>query len=365
MSGTPTSASDENVTWQGTVINSSPRQSKFTVKVSNNLTLDFTPVNGFQSEGNVVSQYSVTPGDRAWVTFIPGGKTVGKVEVRGEYFAGSLIFINNQKLILSCGQQIYMTDNPRIILNGSESEIREIKTGTRTFVRVDPETNLAGTVEVIDTDRYKPAEQDKRFNYNRISVHRISSSGTIDKMEAVSSSFRQGDKIQVELQGTPGKTAVLVITGNAADIPLKEIRPGVYRGEYVFSRGDVRRSYLILKMYDDKDDSYRIYPQAIDVACSPPEIKLISPIAGRRVNDKETLVYAEFLSKGSLVDASSVMLYLNGRQVTTGLDRTVNSVRADIAPQVKPGENIIEVRLRDEAGNSASEKWNFSVKSGS
>jgi hypothetical protein len=354
-------ASGGAVTWQGMVVKHSPLRDKLTIRVSDKLTLDFIPDSGFQSAGNHVSPHSVISGDRAVVSFIPGGKTIGRVEVNGHYSAGSLIFINRQKLILSCGQQIYLSENPRILLNSEKAEVQEIKTGTRVFVRVDPETGLAGTVEAIDMNLYKPAEQDKRFSYNKLSVDKVISSGSVEKVGAENSSFRFGEGIRVELQGTPGKSVSFDITGNASDIPLKEIRPGIYRGEYLFSRGDVRRSYLIFKMQDQQGSSYRIYPQSIDIACSPPEIIPVSPAADKTVNIRNSLVYAEFLTKGSLIDASSVQLYLNGKQVTTGLDTTVHSVRGGIETQVKPGLNTLEIRVRDEAGNSVSKKWTFSA----
>jgi hypothetical protein len=355
----PAAAGDGNVAWEGTIISSNPIENKYTLRARGNLTLDFPGGKSFTSGGKEVSPYSIMTGDRVKVHFSPEKRTVQKMEVMADYYAGSLLFINRQKLIISGGRQIYLADNPVFLVNGNKAQLEDIKLDTRVYLRVDPQTNLAGTVEVIDINQYNRDRQDAKFNFNGISVSKLSSSGNPETIDERNASFRCGQGMRVELRGTPGKTASLDIAGEAADIPLKEIRPGVYRGEYFFARGDVRRSYLLFRLRDRENSSYRIYPHALDIACSPPEIAPVLPAVEGIIRGENPVIYAALSSKGSMIDASSILVYLNGKQVTRGLDKTVDSVRGSFPADIKPGNHRVRVVVQDGAGNSSARQWSF------
>lgn len=174
-----------------------------------------------------------------------------------------------------------------------------------------------------------------------------------------------GAELRFMLNGMPGAVASFGIPGVIDNVPMREVRPGVYEGSYTIRRLDVfapsRPIVATLRMGDKAVASNLSQPLTTDA--KPPVLRNLSPREGEVLaGNAVTSVSASFDDAGGVgVDPKSVRVMLNGRNVTAESNVTAQffSYRANLPA----GRYTVDVSAKDMVGNAVNKGWNFEVAS--
>lgn len=178
-----------------------------------------------------------------------------------------------------------------------------------------------------------------------------------------SSLVKAGDVLRVQLQGTAGGTATATLGSIFRDLPLTEVDPGVYQGEFIVRGNTNERDLrlvgnLLVNGVQAKSvgTSTRVI---IDTA--PPTITGVSPAEGEAVSSADAVIAATFdAGAGAPINPASATLSLNGARVRGG---NVTADRLGYQAQDLPqGQIRAEISIEDMAGNRATRSWTFFVK---
>lgn len=180
----------------------------------------------------------------------------------------------------------------------------------------------------------------------------------IDKMEP-------GAELRFTLNGAPGGKAHFDIPGVIDNVPMREVRPGVYEGAYTIRRMDnlapSRPTVATLRVGERTVSSTLTQPLIADAR--PPVIRHVSPRDGESVTGNGiTSVSGTFDDVGGVgVDPKSVRIVIAGRDVTSAAQITAQffTYRADLPA----GRYPVEVTARDMVGNGMRQSWTFNVAS--
>ena len=178
----------------------------------------------------------------------------------------------------------------------------------------------------------------------------------VDKIEP-------GAELRFMLAGMPGAVATFGIPGVVENVPMREVRPGVYEGSYTIRRLDnlapSRPIVATLRMGDKAVTSSLSQPLTTDAKA--PVISNLSPREGEQlVGNTTTSVSASFDDGGGVgVDPRSVRILLAGRNVTAESNITAQffSYRADLPA----GRYTVDVSAKDMVGNTVNKVWNFEI----
>lgn len=178
----------------------------------------------------------------------------------------------------------------------------------------------------------------------------------IDKIEP-------GAELRFLMNGMPGGVAEFEIPGVINNVPMREVRPGVYEGTYTIRRLDnltpSRPIVATLRAGNRSVTSALTQPLTADA--KPPVIRNMSPRDGEAVMDRSAMsVSGTFDDAGGVgVDPKSVRILLSGRNVTADSQITPQffTYRADLPL----GRYTVDVTARDLAGNAMRKTWSFDV----
>lgn len=334
---------------EGSVIGIDHGKRTIKVKTEKSLetTLKYNNKTRFLSYGIKISPFSIIPGDFMKAS-ISGRGEAESITVNGNYYAGEVIFINKMKLLTAEGKQIYFSPDVKFYVNGVKSRWKDIPTGCRVYARVDPGTELAGSVYAVDFKK-----QVGKYGNSPSKIWKVDIKG--------GKSYRKNDKLNVTVKASGKKKVSMDIPGIAGGIRLKEVKPGTYRGNYKFNRNNIRRTYIVVHISDKKGHVYRVCPSSINVAISGPEIIPVYPARNQTIREKSPSIFARFILGGSLVRANSTGVIVDGKALKSGMDRNVGFVACK-TPPLKPGKHSIKIVVSDEAGNWSSKKWYFYVR---
>lgn len=174
-----------------------------------------------------------------------------------------------------------------------------------------------------------------------------------------------GHEVRFRLVGTPGGRAWLEIPGVLRGAVMTETRPGVYVAQYVVRRRDnpdaFPRAVATLQ-----SGGHRVSAR-VDVAGPrpgrdgiAPQVTQLTPWHGERVGERGlTRISARFSDEGSGVDPASVVLRVDGRDVTGRARVDEDDIR--YAEDLQPGRHVVELMLSDRAGNATRRAWTFEV----
>lgn len=178
----------------------------------------------------------------------------------------------------------------------------------------------------------------------------------VDKLEP-------GAELRFTVNGMPGGTAEFDIPGVVSNVPMREVRPGVYEGAYTIRRLDnlapSRPAVATLRAGNRAVTS--TLAQSLMVDAKPPVVRNVSPLDGTSVSrGAATSVSATFDDAGGVgVDPKTVRILLAGRDVTAASQITAQffTYRADLPA----GRYPVDVSARDLAGNAVRQTWTFDV----
>jgi hypothetical protein len=180
---------------------------------------------------------------------------------------------------------------------------------------------------------------------------------TLDRIEP-------GAELKFSLAGQPGATVDVDIPGVVQNLPMREVRAGVYEGSYTVKRLDnlspSRPIIATLRIGDRTVNATLTQPLITDAR--PPVIRHLSPREGDTVVGRGASVSGTFDDAGGVgVDPRSVRVMLSGRNVTAQSEITPQhfTYRADLPP----GRHTVDVTASDLAGNAVRRSWSFEVVS--
>lgn len=181
-------------------------------------------------------------------------------------------------------------------------------------------------------------------------------------------SLEPGEQIRFRLVGAAGGRAWLEVPGVLRAAAMTEIRPGIYVADYVIRRHDNPRAFeravatlqkggqRVAAQVDFRDG--REPRHARDDR--PPQISDLTPSNGDRVGARGwTRISARFSDAGSGVDPASVVLRIDGQDVTARARVNGDDIR--YAEDLPRGRHVAELLVRDRAGNATRSAWSFNV----
>ncbi len=171
-----------------------------------------------------------------------------------------------------------------------------------------------------------------------------------------------GAELIFSLTGVPGARAEFDIPGVVENVPMREVRPGVYEGSYTIRRMDnfapSRPVVATLRIADRV--ATQVLTQALVADARPPVIRHTAPRDGEAVLGRGASITGVFDDAGGVgVDPRSVRIIVSGRNVTAQSQITPQSFtyRSDLPP----GRHSVEVTASDLGGNTVRRAWDFEV----
>lgn len=177
--------------------------------------------------------------------------------------------------------------------------------------------------------------------------------------------LRAGDRLQVELEGTPGGSASFEIPGETGRIAMTEVASGRYEGTWrVPTDAPAVEGAAVLGQLVVGGASRVIQAgTAINVDTQPPAVRNLLPAPDTAVGRLRPTISATFDDAGgSGVDTASVQLTVNGRDVTRQADVTATFINYRPAANLPTGANRVALTVSDQAGNEATADWQFTLR---
>jgi hypothetical protein len=197
-----------------------------------------------------------------------------------------------------------------------------------------------------------------------------------------------GSVLQIEVQASPGaRSASVTLAGAGITVPLRETRPGHYRGSHTVRRTDridPTRELQARLVHADQAAVTRsfAYPAGFQALAAPepprvaraeparlphdrsaPSIQGLMPPNGERLGGHGRVNIGVVLAdEGTGIDPASVRLRVGGRDVTGEARITEGEVR--FRDHLPPGRHRVEVVAGDYAGNTTTKSWAFDVVGG-
>jgi hypothetical protein len=314
-----------------------------TIRIAPNATVDVQDVNVDVTSPGELGE--VRPGDFARVEMRKDGRVERVIDEYGSR-TGHIVAMAGNEFVLGDGQVISVGRTAEISLNGSAATFSDLQPHDEVSVRYNVETNEVR--EVLASRRVATAAQ-------RVVIGGVDT----DALRPL----RAGDAIHVTLRGTPGATATFDIGSDVANQIMRERSPGVYDGSYVIPRGanfdDVA---LIGRLVAGTAVAEAPAPQTISASSTPPGIADFAPDAGATINTKRPAVYVSFAADAVPVNPSSALLWIDGRDVTSECVRTTQFIQYLPSYEYRNGPVRVTVRVSDQAGNTTTKSWSFTIR---
>jgi len=316
-----------------------------TIPVAPNATIDVEDVNvNVTSPGELGD---VRPGDFARVEMRKDGRVERIVDEYGSR-SGHIVAIAGNEFVLGDGQVIAAGRTTEVALNGKAASFSDLRPNDEVTVRYNVETNEVREVLASRSVTSAPA------------------AGSV-KITSVNSDanhpLRPGDAIHVTLQGTPNGSATFDIGSDVTDQVMVQRSPGVYVGSYTIPRGSNFDDVALIGRLSIGGASAEA-PAAGSISASSigPGVADFAPDAGATVNTDRPAVYASFAADAVPVNPSSILLWIDGRDVTSECVRTPGFIQYLPSYAYPDGPVRVTVRVADEAGNTTMKSWTFTIR---
>ncbi|MBV8727729.1 MAG: copper amine oxidase N-terminal domain-containing protein [Candidatus Eremiobacteraeota bacterium] len=263
---------------------------------------------------------------------------------------GRIAAINGNTILLNDGQVIVPTGVTALSLNGEGARTTDLQVGDAVDVRYNLETS---EIREIIASRKAPTGMV------------AAGSVEIESIEpSLSRPLRQGDSFSITMHATPGGQARFDVGAYFTGLAMTESSPGVYTGRYTIPRG---ANFASAPIFGHLNVHGTEAPRAqslneISASSLPPGVNDIAPEQGQTVNNPQPSIYATFTAGAVPVSPSSVVLIVNGHDVTASTTRTARFVEYHPLSAYGDGPVRVTVRVGDQAGNATSKSWTFTIR---
>jgi hypothetical protein len=315
-----------------------------TIRVADNATIEVHDVNvDVTSPGEL---RDVRPGDFARVEMRKDGRVQRVIDEYGSR-NGRIVAIAGSQFVLGDGQVISVGRTTEVSLNGKAAQFDNLRPGDEISVRYNVETNEVREV---------------------LAGRRVASSGGQVAIDSVDSDARRplrpGDVIHVTMHATPNGSASFDIGSDIANQAMVQRSPGFYVGSYTIPRGaNFRDVVLIGRLNAAGEVAQQAAADAISASSTPPGIADFAPDENATINTNRPAVYASFASDAVDVNPASALLWIDGRDVTSECVRTNAFIQYLPSYAYRDGLVHVTVRVSDEAGNTTTKSWTFTIRS--
>jgi hypothetical protein len=265
---------------------------------------------------------------------------------------GRVAAVSPNALVLGSGRVITGDRVSEITVNGDPAKIAEIRIGDYITVRSNPES---GEIRQVIATRPIPPTAAPTAADVEIASFSISATRPL----------RAGEEFDLELHGTAGGRAAFDIGDYVTGSAMREDVPGTYRARFVIpERFNVVQVPVFGRLTVATAQAPRKEAAArLSAVTTPPAIVDIAPASGQTINNPRPSIYATFNSPLDVgIDAGSIVLTVNGRDVTATSVRSTNFIMYSPAADLAGGAVHVTVRVADPAGNSSTRSWSFSIK---
>ncbi len=319
-----------------------------TIPVAPNATIDVQNVDvNVTSPGELED---VRPGDFARAEMRKDGRVVRIVDEYGSR-DGHIVAMAGGEFVLDDGQVIAPDRTTEISLNGKAASLDELSPNDQVTVRYNVETN-----EVREILASRSVISGPPNGAASVQIAGVQSDANHP--------LRPGDTIHVTMRGTAGGSASFDIGSDVVGQTMEQRSPGLYVGSYTIPRGanfdDVA---LIGRLSIGNASAQAAAAQPVSASSTGPGIADFAPGVGATINTNRPAIYASFASAAVPVNASSALLWINGRDVTSECVRTSQFIQYLPSYSYPDGPVHVTVRVADEAGNSTVRSWNFTIRS--
>ncbi|MDQ2871983.1 MAG: copper amine oxidase N-terminal domain-containing protein [Candidatus Eremiobacteraeota bacterium] len=318
-----------------------------TLSIDPNATVVIQDVNTNTSNDGELAD--VRAGDFAHVYLNAGGNVERIVDAFGSR-AGKVAATGGGSVVLDDGQVIVPGRQTDVSLNGAAATIADLKVGDTLMVRYNIDSSEVREIIATRAATGTPAPA------GPVQISGIS----IDPARPL----KPNDRVSITLRGTPGGTASYDIGPYLPGLPLQETMPGVYSAVYTIPRGI---SFADVPVFGHLDVRGTQAPRAqssdeISVASVAPGIADFAPDNGSTVNNGRPSIYATFSFSTVPVNPSTIVLLVNGRDVTSESTRSGRFIEYRPGVTYANGAVRVSVRASDYAGNTATKSWTFFIK---
>jgi hypothetical protein len=263
---------------------------------------------------------------------------------------GTIAAVGNNQVVLDDGHVIVPGRTTDVSLNGAAATIADLKVGDSLMVRYNIDSSEIR--EVIATR----ASTGTAPPPGNVQISSIELTPTTP--------LKAGDRLSVALHGTPGGTAGYDIGTYVQDLPLQETSPGLYSAAYTIPPGV---NFANVPVFGHLNVRGTDAPRAqstmeVSVASVPPGVPDFAPDNGATVNSDRPSIYATFSSDTVAINPSSVVLIVNGHDVTSECTRTARFIEYSPGVSYPNGKVRVTVRVSDFAGNTTAKSWAFFIK---
>jgi hypothetical protein len=318
-----------------------------TVPIGANATVDMHDV-----AANVVvpgELSDVRPGDFARIYMDRAGH-VERVEDEFGSYSGPIAATAANEFVIADGHVIVPDRTTQIILNGANATVADLHVGDLVTVRYNVETNevrsvlASRQVAAVSPQPGMPQITSVTLNTDR--------------------PMRAGDSITVEVQGTPGGAATFDIGSYITNIAMTERTPGMYVGTYeIPGAANFSDVPIIGHLRVGQNDAPEVQAtQTLSASSSPPGISDFAPGAGATVDTRSPAIYVTFVADAVPVNPSSIVMWVDGRDVTSESLRTPTFIQYLPSYAYHRGEVHVTVRVADLAGNTTTKSWTFVIR---
>lgn len=299
-----------------------------------------------------VTLAEVRPGDAAKVVVsaenVTRSLSLTYYEVEGEVAA-----LAAGNLVLKDGTVMRLRDNVLVTdASGNLTDLAAVSAGTKVNVRYDSINRSVWEIRLpqaaVTPPVTTPTIRPEIFTLGLVEPRTV---------------YKAGDKITLQLRGTPNGQVVVIVGRVARDLVLPEVRPGVYQVELTLPQGLDVRNVAITGVLTQGDQRTRPFTSTtrLTIDSTPPQVTGLSPQVNAKVdtaNPALEVIYED--EGGSGINPAAVRLWVNGQEVTSKAKINVDRLTYQ-AQNLKNGAVTAQVKLVDVAGNEINQRWNFTV----
>jgi len=259
--------------------------------------------------------------------------------------SGEVLYFANNKLLLNTGDLVDIEKGAVIRVNNKIQKIPEIKSGQMAYAKLNPRTFEAVSVDIYDSSIKDKTRMDGLY-INEFII-------------SYSKPLRENETLTIMLKGTPQKKAQVNVLGLAAQIPLREISPGNYKGYFkILSGYDINNATLIASLKDSKNEVSAV-STGLSFAAVKPVVLEISPKDDSISTISDPYIFISYKSSGALINTPACAMYVNGREVSCFKNNNMMLFEPKNLPR---GKNTIKAIITDTAGNKTYYGWSFYIK---
>ena len=318
-----------------------------TIPIARNAEIDMHDVDANVTQPGELGD--VRPGDFARVYMQKNGHVVRVEDAYGSH-NGRIAATTSDEFVLDDGHVISPSRTTQISLNGQNAQLADLQVGDRVTVRYNVETN---EVRQLLVSRAVAAVAGAAAGGPAIASVDVNSDRAL----------RPGDSVDVALRGTPQGAATFDIGPYATNLAMAERAPGVYSSTYPIPRG---ANFTEVPVIGHLRVGNRNAPdvqavRTISVSSTPPGIADFAPDNGALVNTSHPAIFVTFAADAVPVNPSSILLWVNGRDVTANCVRSEQFIQYMPSYSYPNGPVHVTVRVADRAGNTTTKSWTFTI----